>query len=127
MENLINILLSVVAIAIAIYSSKQTSKDATRQIESIKQLSKLQLEIAIKQVEIEIQKNRLLAQQAQEEWKDIQDVNNSRLSHQIEWRNEMLREKKERKPQRDFHLYSLYIKNLDEICSDLTLLKKKLN
>ena len=127
MENLINILLSVVAIAIAIYSSKQTSKDATRQIESIKQLSKLQLEIAIKQVEIEIQKNRLLAQQAQEEWKDIQDVNNSGLSHQIEWRNEMLREKKERKPQRDFHLYSLYIKNLDEICSDLTLLKKKLN
>lgn len=34
-----NVLLSVVAIIIAIRSSRKTSQDATRQIESIKQLA----------------------------------------------------------------------------------------
>lgn len=137
MENLINILnenssllsllLSVIAILIAIYSSRQTSKDVTRQIESIKQLSKLQIETTIKQVEIEIQKNILLARQSQEEWESIQEINNSGLAHQVEWRNEMLRQHKERKPQKDINFYSSYIKDLESVRFNLTELKKKLN
>lgn len=42
--SILNMMLSVTAIWIAIKSSRSTSKDATRQIESIKQLSKIQIE-----------------------------------------------------------------------------------
>ena len=52
----LNILLSVVAIIIAIWSSHSTSKKANEQIAELKQLSKLQIETFIKQVEVEIQK-----------------------------------------------------------------------
>lgn len=57
-----NVLLSVVAIIIAIRSSRKTSQDATRQIESIKQLATIQIETTLRQIEVEIQKNILLAQ-----------------------------------------------------------------
>lgn len=126
-SSLLSLLFSIIAVVIAIYSSKQTSKDATRQIESIKQLSKMQLETTIKQVEIEMQKNILLARQAQEEWESIQEINNSGLAYQVEWRNEMLRQHKERKPQKDINFYSSYIKNLESIRFNLAELKKKLN
>lgn len=56
-----NVLLSVVAIIIAIRSSRKTSQDATRQIESIKQLATIQIETTLRQIEVEIQKNILLA------------------------------------------------------------------
>lgn len=126
-SSLLSLLFSIIAVVIAIYSSKQTSQDATRQIESIKQLSKMQLETTIKQVEIEMQKNILLARQAQEEWESIQEINNSGLAYQVEWRNEMLRQHKERKPQKDINFYSSYIKNLESIRFNLAELKKKLN
>jgi len=126
-SSLLSLLFSFVAIIIAIYSSKQTSKDATRQIESIKHLSKLQVETTIKQIETEIQKNRLLAQRAQEEWDSIQEINNSSLSHQTEWRNGMLSRNKEQKPQQDINFYRSSIKNLNTIRLNLEELKKKLN
>ena len=43
-----NVLLSVVAIIIAIRSSRKTSQDATRQIESIKQLATIQIETTLR-------------------------------------------------------------------------------
>ena len=90
-----NIILPVVAIIIAIWSSRQTSKDATRQIESIKQLEKkqidligvqsktaesikrlteIQIEAKLRQIEVEIQKNKLLGQQVREEWQEIENI-----------------------------------------------------
>lgn len=126
-SSLLSLLFSIIAIGIAIYSSKQTSKDAARQIESIKQLSKLQIETKIKQVEIEIQRNRLLAQQAQEEWKGIQEIRNSQLSYQADFCNEMLRKNKEQKPQKDIIFYKSYVKTLDDLLLNLIDLKKKLN
>lgn len=54
--SILNMMLSVTAIWIAIKSSRSTSKDATKQIESIKQLSKIQIETSIKQMEVEIQR-----------------------------------------------------------------------
>ncbi len=41
------VLLSVVSVGIAIYSARSTSKDANRQIASIKELARIQLEVAI--------------------------------------------------------------------------------
>lgn len=59
--SILNIVLSVTAIGIAIKSSRNTSKDASKQIESIKELAKIQIETSIKQIEVEIKKNILLA------------------------------------------------------------------
>ena len=67
-----NVLLSMVAIIIAIRSSRKTSQDATRQIESIKRLAEIQIETTLRQIEVEIQKNRLLGQQAREEWQETE-------------------------------------------------------
>ena len=52
-----NVLLSLVAIIISIRSSRQTSKDATRQIESIKKLTENQIDLMRMQLDAEIQKN----------------------------------------------------------------------
>lgn len=98
--SILNMMLSVTAIWIAIKSSRSTSKDATRQIESIKQLSKIQIETSIKQMEVEIQKNLLLAQQAQEELDKINRINSSPLAGQIDWKREMLRKNMEEKPKK---------------------------
>ena len=51
-----SIILPVIAIVIAICSSRQTSKDATRQIESVKRLAEIQIETTLRQIEVEIQK-----------------------------------------------------------------------
>lgn len=74
-----NVLLSMVAIIIAIRSSRKTSQDATRQIESIKRLAEIQIETTLGQIEVEVQKNLLLARQAREEWQKIRDAKNSQL------------------------------------------------
>ena len=50
-EALASLLLSVVAIAIAIYSSRRTAKDATRQIDSIKNLSQQTIENTTNEIE----------------------------------------------------------------------------
>jgi heme/copper-type cytochrome/quinol oxidase subunit 2 len=48
------VLLSVIAIVIAIWSSRQTSKQARKQIESIKYLSHLQIESTMISLEMEL-------------------------------------------------------------------------
>ena len=54
--SILNLLLSITAIWIAITSSRKTAKDTTKQIESIKQLSRIQIETSIKQLDTEIRK-----------------------------------------------------------------------
>lgn len=124
--SILNMMLSVTAIWIAIKSSRSTSKDATRQIESIKQLSKIQIETSIKQMEVEIQKNLLLAKQAQEELDKINSINSSPLAGQIDWKREMLRRNTEEKPKKDSDFYRSYTNDLKEIYHSLTKLKKEL-
>ena len=72
-----NVLLSLVAIIISIRSSRQTSKDATRQIESIKKLTENQIDLMRMQLDAEIQKNRLLAKQECAEWQEMKELQNS--------------------------------------------------
>ncbi len=124
--SILNIVLSVTAIGIAIKSSRNTSKDASKQIESIKELAKIQIETSIKQIEVEIKKNILLAQQAKEELNKIQEISNSPLAYQVEWRNEMLRKNKEEKPQNNLHFYNSYITNLNSIYERLNKIKESL-
>ena len=119
-----SVLLPLVAIIIAVRSSRQTSKDATRQIESIKQLAKIQIETTLVQLEVEIQKNRLLAQWAHEEWQESRDVKNSPSG--AGFRNHRKREIMEERPQKQVEFYNAYIQSLNESRGRITKLKEKL-
>lgn len=125
--SILNLLLSITAIWIAITSSRKTAKDTTKQIESIKQLSRIQIETSIKQLDTEIRKNILRAEQAKEEWNGIQAINNSGLAYQTDWRNEMMRRHQERKPGMELQFYNSYIKNLEDIRKSLTGIKNRLD
>ena len=102
-------------------------ESTTKQVESIKALSKQQIEATIKQVELEIEKNMLLATQAKQEWEGIDSINNSGAAFQTQFRNMRIQQLQEQKPERDYHLYSKFIKDLVAIKQGLEANKKKLN
>lgn len=140
-----SIIFPMIAIVIAIYSSYQTSKDATRQIESIKQLTEnqidlirvqletmesikqlatIQIETTLRQIEVEVQKNLLLARQAREEWQKIRDAKNSQLGPGFI--DHMKREIMEERPQEQEKFYNACIRSLNESSGKMTELKEKL-
>lgn len=120
------IILSVVAIIIAIWSSRSTSKAAEKQIREIKNLSALQIETSIKQLEVEIQKAMANVELAKRESKEIDEINNGGLSYMKEWRDEMMRRHQDSKSQRELQSYNEYSRNLNEIRKELLKLKKRL-
>lgn len=126
-EPLASLSLSIVAIIIAIWSSRQTSKDAARQIASIKELSKIQIETTVKQIDLEIQKNLLLAKQAQQEWNGIKNIENSDMSFQVQFREEMERKFQVEKPKRDYLLYRDFSENLKGIRKSVTAIQERLS
>ena len=132
------ILSPIIAVLIAWWMSKSSAKDTakqiaaleestTKQIESIKELARIQMDASIKQVELEIEKNLFLAKQAQQEWEGIQSIKSGGLSHIAEWRNGVMKEFQENKPERDYHLYSQFAKELQAIKQGLVASKKKFN
>ena len=121
------ILLSVVAIVIAIWSSHSTSKAAEKQISEIKQLSVLQIDTTIKLLEVEIQRIMVEVKRAAQESKAIDEINKSGLAHQIEWREAMMRKHQEGRALRDLKIYSECSHNLNELLENLNQLKKRLD
>ena len=138
MEFIAIIIALIVPIGVAIWTVRNSAKDTakqiaaleestTKQIESIKELARLQMDASIKQVELEIEKNLFLAKQAQQEAEGIQNINNSGLSHIQEWKNGVTKQWMEKKPERDSQLYSQFVKELQVIKQGLVESKKKLN
>ena len=132
------ILSPIIAVLIAWWMSRSSAKDTarqiaaleestTKQVESIKALSKQQIEATIKQVELEIEKNILFATQAKQEWEAIQNINNSGMSNIVQYREIRKQQFQEEKPERDYHLYSKFIKDLVAIKQGLEANKKNLN
>lgn len=124
-EQLLSLLFSAVAILIAIWSSRQTSKEATRQIESIKELARIQIETSIKQVELEIERNILMAKQAQQEWNGIEEISNSNMASIGEWKRLVTQQFYQEKPKRDYEQYRGFITNLQDIKKNLVTAKNE--
>ena len=120
------ILLSVVAIIIAIWSSRSTSKAAEKQIREIKQLSALQIDTTIKQLEVEIQKIMVEVKRSAQESNEIDAINNSGLASQIDFRNLAMQRHQEGRGLRDLKIYSECSRNLNELLENLNQLKKRL-
>ena len=103
--------------------SQQTIDNTTKEVDSIRKLAKLQIEASVNQVELEIQKYRLLAEQARQDADGIDDINNSGLAYSEDFRNGMIRKHMEGKPQRDFQLYEGFIQRLNVISNHLKEIK----
>lgn len=132
------ILSPIIAVLIAWWMSKSSKEDTakqiaaleestSKQIESIKALSKQMIEASIKQVELEIEKNQLLAKQAKQEWEGIEAITHSDMASQEVVRKMRMREFQEGKPERDYHLYSKFAKELNAIKKSLEANKMKLS
>ena len=128
----------IVPIGVAIWTVRSSAKDTakqiaaleestTKQIESIKELARLQMDASIKQVELEIEKNLFLANQAQQEMEGIRNINQSGMAHISAWKEGVTRQWYENKPERDYHLYNKFIEDLKTIKRGLEVSKKKLN
>ena len=138
MELIAILIALIVPIVVAIWTVRSSAKDTakqiaaleestTKQVESIKALSKQQIDATIKQVELEIEKNLLFATQAKQEWEGIQNINSSGLSHICEWKDSVMKQFQEQKPERDYHLYSKFINELEAIKQNLEANKKKMD
>lgn len=120
------IVLSLVAIGIAIWSSRSTSRAANKQIAEIKQLSKLQIDTTIKQLEAEIQKMMAELKKAAQDCREIDEINKAAEQLGAEYGNIMMRKHQENKASRDLQIYSDCTHNLNEILNELNSLKQKL-
>ena len=134
-------LLSVVAIVIAIWASRKTSKEATRQIESIKELSrqtienttkevesikelaKLQIDALTIQMDMEVTKYGVQAERANEERKALNSI--QQMNH-MDIREMMMKDYQAEQPQRDLKYHAMYIQGLREISKRLEQLKADL-
>ncbi len=115
-------------------SAKETVKkidaleqSTTRQVESIKQLAKQQMDAVIYQVELEIRKNQFFAKQTQQELNGINEINHSGLSHIVDWKTGVMQQFMEKKPERDYKLYISFINDLEGIKNKLVANKIKLD
>ena len=120
------IILSVVAIIIAIWSSHSTSKDANRQIREIKNLSALQIDTSIKQLEVEIQKVMVDLKRSSQESEEIEKINKGAAHLGAEYKNIMMSRHQEGKAERDLQMYRDYSSSLNKILKDLKDLKNRL-
>ena len=138
MELVAIIIALIVPIGVAIWTVRSSAKDTakqiaaleestTKQVESIKELARLQMDASIKQVELEIEKNLFLANQAQQEMEGIRNINQSGMAHISAWKDGVTRQWYENKPERDYHLYNKFINDLKDIRKGLESNKKKLN
>ena len=132
------ILSPIIAVGAAIWASvssaKATSKkiaaleeSTNKQVESIKELSRQQIDASVKQVELEIEKILLLAKQAHQEREGIREINSGGFSHLTEWKSWAMTDFQEKKPERDYKLYCEFIKKLESIKQELITNKNKLN
>lgn len=128
----------IVPIGIAIWTIRSSAKDTakqiaaleestTKQVESIKALSQQMVDASIKQVELEIEKNLFFANQAKQEWEGIQGINNSGMAHMVQWKEMVMKDFQEKKPERDYQLYCKFIKELEQIKKGLITNKNKMN
>ena len=138
MEFIAIIIALIVPIGVAIWTVRSSAKDTakqiaaleestTKQVESIKELARLQMDASIKQVELEIEKNLFLAQQAQQEMEGIHNINQSSMAHISAWKDGVTRQWYENKPERDYHLYNKFINELEAIKQNLEANKKKMD
>ena len=115
---------SLITIIIAVITIRSNAKSTAKQIESIKDLARVQIDASVLQVELEIEKNRQLADKARQEWDFVQGINRSGLAGQGDFRNSMMKQYQDNKPERDYQVYASLVNELMAIKQKLMASKK---
>lgn len=114
----------IIAVLIAFWMSRRSAKDTAKQIESIKNLAKLQIEALSTELEMEMIKNKIIVKQSEEEKKEMQQI----LSiHLLDFRELALQEYDAKKSERNYKYLSEYLRELNRLSEKLTQVKQQLN
>lgn len=129
------ILSPIIAVILAWWTGRSTSKAASKQIqimqestqkevESMKKLASLQVEILAMQLELEQTKSHLLAKQYAEEKVEISRIMGI---NQLDFRNLAMSDFNAKKSERDQKYLIAYIRDLDNLSKKLDSIKKQFN
>ena len=134
------IVLSVVAIGIAIWSSRSTSRAANNQIDELKrlcasqtdtinrlkQLSELQIDTTINLLHVEIEKVIAEAKKSANDCRAMNEIYCSQLSYNRNYCDEMMRKHQANKPHEELQIYNDCLASLSKILKNVDELKQKL-
>jgi hypothetical protein len=118
------ILSPIIAVLIAVWVVISSKKDTDKQIESIKALSKLQIEILATEIEMETIKNKIIAQQANQESVELGRIMENNYT---DFREMALRDYEARKPERNRKYVNAYLQELKRLNEKLVQIKNKSN
>ena len=118
------ILSPIIAVLVAVWVVISSKKDTDKQIESIKALSKLQIEILATEIEMETIKNKTIAQQANQESAELGQIMKNNF---MDFREMALRDYEARKPERNRKYVNAYLQELNRLNEKLVQLKKQIN
>ena len=114
----------IIAVLVAVWVVVSSKKDTDKEIESIKALSKLQIEILATQIEMETIKNKIIAQQANQESAELSRIMDC---NQIDIREIAIRDYEARKPERNRKYVNAYLQELNRLNEKLGQIKKKID
>lgn len=118
------ILSPIIAVLVAVWVVISSKKDTDKQIESIKALSKLQIEVLAAEIEMETIKNKIVVQQANQESAELSRIMDC---NQIDIREMAIRDYEARKPERNRKYVNVYLQELNRLNEKLVQLKKQIN
>ena len=118
------ILSPIIAVLVAVWVVISSKKDTDKQIESIKALSKLQIEVLAAEIEMETIKNKIVVQQANQESAELSRIMDC---NQIDIREMAIRDYEARKPERNRKYVNAYLQELNRLNEKLVQLKKQIN
>lgn len=128
----------IIAVLLAWWTVRSSSKDTakqiaaieentSKQIDNLKDLTRLQMDASIKQVELEIEKYRFYARQAKNEMDGIRRINHSGMAYYVDWKESAMKDFCETKPERDYELYSQHIHYLEAMKQELISNRKNMD
>lgn len=129
------ILSPIIAVLLAWWTSRSSAKESARQIavmqentskevEHLQQLAKIQVETIAINLEMQTISNSLIAQQADEERKGLQEV--MRIND-FTFRDIELKRFESQKPERDHKYTMAYLKELKQLSQRLNQIKQQIN
>lgn len=128
------ILSPIIAVGLAWWAVRSSSKDtdkkiaaikesSEREINQLKELAQLEVEAFTLKLDMELIQRQLMAQQAEEERKRMQQIMSS---SQETFRNMGLREFESKQPERNLKYTKAFIQELEKLSERLNALKKQL-
>ncbi len=129
------ILSPIIAVGIAIWTSKRSAKDTERkleqmrestqrEVEQIRHLANLQIEALIMELDKDIAKNSAITSQANEELSEMRKCNEI---HMAAFREIALKEYEAKQPERNYKYARMYLSELKNLKKRIEDIKKQVN